>query len=63
MSPIHERLLAVPAVLDRTSWSRAKLYAAVAQGEFPKPVRLSPNRVAWPESAVAAWITSKMEAA
>ena len=62
MSLTPERLLAVPAVLDRTSWSRAKLYSAVAQGEFPKPVRLSPNRVAWPESAVSAWINAKMEA-
>ena len=58
-----ERFLPVPVVLDRTSWSRAKLYDAVKKGEFPKPVKISANRIAWTESAVAGWIASKMEAA
>ena len=55
-----ERLLALPAVLDRVSFSRAKLYDAVNKGEFPKPIKLSPNRIAWAESAVAAWISAKI---
>ncbi len=63
MSPSPERFQALPAVLERVSWSRAKLYDAIAKGDFPKPVRLSPNRIAWPESVVSAWISSKMEAA
>ena len=55
-----ERLLALPEVMQRTSLKRAWLYAAIARGEFPKPVRLSANRVAWPESSVATWIASKI---
>jgi prophage regulatory protein len=55
-----ERFLAVPAVVDRTTWSRSKLLDAVAKGEFPKPVRISPNRVAWPESVIDAWISAKI---
>jgi predicted DNA-binding transcriptional regulator AlpA len=49
-----ERFLPVPVVLDRTSWSRAKLYDAIKKGEFVRPVKISPNRIGFP---------SKMEAA
>lgn len=62
MNGTPERLLPLPAVLDRTSWSRAKLYDAINKGDFPAPVRLSTNRVAWPESTVAAWIAEKIAA-
>ena len=55
-----ERLLPLPAVLDRTAMKRAKLYADVAAGTFPKPVRISANRVAWPESHVSRWIAQKI---
>ncbi len=55
-----ERLLPLPAVMERTSLKRASLYAAVGRNEFPKPVKISANRVAWPESTVAAWIASKI---
>ncbi|MES2343642.1 MAG: AlpA family phage regulatory protein [Pseudomonadota bacterium] len=58
-----ERFLPVPVILDRTSWSRAKLYDAIKKGEFVRPVRISANRIGFPESAVNAWFVSKMEAA
>ena len=57
------RLLAPPVVLDRTSLSRTTLWRMVRKGEFPKPVQVSPGRIAWPERAVSAWIASKLEAA
>jgi prophage regulatory protein len=55
-----ERFLPIAAVVERTSLSRAYIYEAVAKGRFPKPVRISVNRVAWPASLVAAWIASKI---
>lgn len=58
-----ERFLPIPVVLDRTSWSRAKLYDAIKKGEFVRPVKISPNRVGFPESAVNAWFVAKMAAA
>ena len=57
------RLLKLPEVVTRTTWSRSKLYAAIALGEFPRPVRISANRVAWPEAAVDVWIAGKIAAA
>lgn len=59
-TPQTERLLPVKAVIDRTSLSRAFIYEAMKQGAFPKPIRLSPNRIAWPESAVTNWIAAKI---
>jgi prophage regulatory protein len=58
-----ETLLPLKAVIARTSLSRAFLYDLAARGLFPKPVRLSMNRVAWTSSAVNAWIAAKIAAA
>jgi prophage regulatory protein len=56
----RERFLALPAVIDRTSLKRSAIYDKMNRDEFPKPVRISDNRVAWPESRVDAWIAAKM---
>jgi prophage regulatory protein len=50
-------------VYDRTSLSRTTIWRMVRAGEFPPPVRVSANRIAWPESVVSVWIASRMEAA
>ena len=55
-----ERLLPPPVVCDRTSLSRTTLWRLVRAGTFPKPVTVSPGRIAWPESAVQSWIASRM---
>ncbi len=57
------RLLPPPIVTDRTSLSRTTLWRMVRRGEFPKPVQVSPGRIAWPEVAVNNWIASKLEVA
>lgn len=59
----QERLLALKVVTDRTSLSRMSVLRAVERGDFPKPLRLSVQRIAWRESDVAAWINSRVEAA
>jgi prophage regulatory protein len=59
-TPGIDRLLPVAAVSAATSLSRAFLYDLVKDGKFPRPVKVSANRVAWLESAVAAWIAAKV---
>jgi predicted DNA-binding transcriptional regulator AlpA len=46
-------------VLDRTSYSSATLYREIAAGRFPKPYYLSPGRVGWLRSEIAAWIAAR----
>ncbi len=60
MTQPQESLLHVAEVCARTTFSRATIYAKVGAGEFPKPVKISANRIAWPESAVAGWIAAKI---
>lgn len=55
-----ERLLGRAAVLDLTSLSVPTLYREMAQGTFPRPVRVSRNRVAWREVEVLAWIAERI---
>lgn len=57
------RFLKIDEVIARTSWSRSKIYEAIAAGEFPRQVRLSANRIAFAERDIEAWITAKAEAA
>jgi prophage regulatory protein len=56
VSQDFEYLLPVAEVCRQTSRSRAFIYDLMNRGGFPKPIRLSPNRIAWPQSAVAKWI-------
>ena len=38
---------------------RSQLYALMAQGSFPKPVRLSERAVGWRARDVVEWLTSR----
>lgn len=54
------RLERLPAVLARTGLSRSALYRKLAEGNFPRPVKLGERSVAWPASAVSHWINARM---
>jgi prophage regulatory protein len=55
-----ETILRLPQVRTRTGLSRSSIYAAVARGEFSKPVKLGARSVGWPESEVSAWIERRI---
>jgi prophage regulatory protein len=50
-------------VQTKTTLSRSSIYELIGRGEFPKPLKISGRRVAWLESAVDAWIQSRIELA
>lgn len=50
-----DRLLAWRQVRDLTGISRTTAWRLQNAGTFPKPVHISPGRVGWRESEVAAW--------
>ncbi|EAR51036.1 DNA-binding protein, putative [Oceanicola granulosus HTCC2516] len=54
-----ERHFRRPAVEEMTGLSRSLIYALMAKGEFPRPVKLSARVVAWPESSIADWLESR----
>lgn len=52
------RLLRLPAVLERTGLGKSSVYAGMAAGTFPTPVRLGTRGVAWKESEIEAWVNA-----
>lgn len=54
-----EKHLRRHAVEDITGLSRSTIYAMMATGQFPRPIKLSARAVAWPESVIQAWFDER----
>ncbi len=52
-------LLRRSLVQNRVQLSRSSIYLRMAQGTFPKPIRLGPNSVAWLASDIDSWICER----
>lgn len=50
-------------VQNRVPFSRSTIYSKVRSGEFPAPVRISDNRIAWDSEVIDQWIADKLAAA
>ena len=55
-----EILLRLNTVLGKTGLKRAMLYKLMADGKFPKPIKLSKRCVAWLLSEVEAFIKGRI---
>jgi prophage regulatory protein len=54
------RLIPTAVVLDRISMSKPTLYRLINAGEFPKPVPVGRQRVAFVEGEVQEWIDQRI---
>ena len=52
------RILRRPKVSDRTGKSRSTIYAEMAEGKFPRPVRIGPRAVGWVESEIDEYVAA-----
>lgn len=57
-----QRILRRREVEARIGLSRSAIYAQMAEGVFPKPLRLGKRAVGWPETAIAQWLASRASA-
>lgn len=55
------RLIRRPEVLERVGLSSSTLYEMTAAGEFPAPIPIGRQAVAWLDSEVDAWIKERIE--
>jgi prophage regulatory protein len=55
----HVHLLRRPEVERLSGLSRSTLYALVAKGQFPAPVRIGIRAVAWRTSDLDAWLATR----
>jgi len=53
-------IIRLPQVIARTGLSRSSIYAKIAIGQFPEPVRLGSRSVGWLEREVAAWAAERV---
>jgi prophage regulatory protein len=54
-------LLRLPIVMRKCGLSRSAVYARIAQGAFPQPVKLGERAVGWVESEIDQWIEDRIE--
>lgn len=56
------QVLRLPAVMKKTGLARATIYAHIAQGSFPSPIKLGPRASGWVEAEVESWVAARIAA-
>jgi len=54
--PEPDRIIRLRTVLHRTGLSRSTIYRKMAEGSFPRSVKLGEHSAGWRESAINRWI-------
>lgn len=55
-----DRFMRREAVCNETGLPTSTLYAKIAKGEFPRPVKIGTRAVAWKESEVKDWQAQRL---
>lgn len=53
------RAITINELVNKVSLGRSTIYRLIDEGKFPKPFQLVPNRNAWIESDIDAWLAEK----
>ncbi len=56
-----DRMLRRKEVEQITARSRSAIYEGMANGTFPRPIKIGARAVAWPEPVIRNWIAERME--
>ena len=56
------RLLRREEVETLVGLSRSSIYAAMARGDFPRPLRVGQRAVRWSEAEIERWLATRAEA-
>ena len=54
------KLIKLKTVMECTGLARSTVYKFIAEGRFPKPVKLGPRMVAWVEGEIQQWILERI---
>ena len=57
-----EDILRLPAILKRVGISKSMVYRLMADGSFPKPVKLGPRAVGWRVREIEIWLDRREHA-
>ena len=56
----EHRILRRPDVERKTGFKRAHIYALIAQGKVPKPIKLGVRAVGWDSLEVERWLIDRV---
>ena len=56
----YSQLLRIALLSKQTAMAKSSIYAAMAKGEFPHPIKLGERMVAWLQSEVTAIINARI---
>ncbi|MGG6136315.1 helix-turn-helix transcriptional regulator [Pantoea allii] len=56
MNTQNTKLIRLPAVIERTGFSRSWIYELINQKQFPQPIKIGSRAVAFIESEIDQWI-------
>ena len=59
---VRTRILRRPVIEEITGLARSTIYAAIADGTFPKPIHLGPRAVGWLETDIDQWLAERVAA-
>jgi prophage regulatory protein len=57
-----ERFLTAEQLRELIPFSRMHIHRLMRRGDFPRPLKLGEQRVAWKESEIRAWLESRPRA-
>ncbi len=57
----RDRLIRMHEVERLSGLGKSSIYELMRAGKFPKSIRLHARMVAWPETAVLAWIQGRIQ--
>lgn len=57
-----DKHLRLPEVMEATGLGKTTIYRLMANGQFPKQIKLSQMVVAWPESVISEWLEERRKA-
>lgn len=57
-----DKLIKLPEVKNRCALGRSSIYEFIQAGTFPAPVKIGARAVAWRESEIEEWISTRQSA-
>jgi prophage regulatory protein len=57
---MHDKILRLRAVKERTGLSRSAIYAGISRGTFPQQISLGTRTVGWTELSIDRWIRHRI---
>lgn len=58
---MHNRVLRLPEVEDRTGLKRSAIYRHVRAGTFPQPFKITDKATGWIEADIDSWIEGRVQ--